>query len=91
MVASYGAGTNDFSINKSPATVAAARLGGFEGMTAGIGPAISYSYSVGGLDLAAEAKWLPEVGVTNRLSGNTVWFKLVVSFGANKENPLDAL
>jgi hypothetical protein len=43
------------------------------------------------LDLAAEVKWLPEIGVTNRLSGNTVWFKLAVSFGANKENPLDAL
>src|SRR5262249_7398788 len=68
-----------------------ARLGGFEGMTAGIGPEISYAYSVGGLDLAAEVKWLPEIGVANRLSGNTVWFKLAVSFGANKENPLDAL
>jgi hypothetical protein len=67
-----------------------ARLGGFEGMTAGIGPEISYAYSIGGLDLAAEAKWLPEIGVTNRLSGNTVWFKLALSFGANKENPLEA-
>ena len=60
-------------------------------MTAGIGPAISYAYGVGGLDLAAEVKWLPEIGVSNRLDGNTVWFKLAVSLGANQENPLDAM
>jgi hypothetical protein len=43
------------------------------------------------LDIAAEVKWLPEIDVTNRLSGNTVWFKLAVSLGANQENPLDAM
>jgi hypothetical protein len=41
--------------------------------------------------LAAEFKWLPEIDVTNRLSGNTIWFKLAVSFAANHENPLDAM
>jgi hypothetical protein len=60
-------------------------------MTAGVGPAISCAYSVGGLDLAAEVKWLPEIGVTNRLSGDTVWFKLAISLGANQKNPLDAM
>ncbi len=86
-----GAGANGFFYQQITGDGGSgARLGGFEGMTAGIGPVISYAYSFGGLDLAAEAKWLPEVGVTNRLSGNTVWFKLALSFGANKENPLEA-
>jgi hypothetical protein len=38
-----------------------------------------------------EVKWLPEIDVANRLSGNTAWFKLAVSLGANQENPLDAI
>jgi hypothetical protein len=37
------------------------------------------SLGIRGLDLAAEVKWLPEIDVANRLSGNTVWFKLAVS------------
>ena len=60
-------------------------------MTAGIGPEVSFAYSVGGLDVAAQVKWLPEIGVSNRLSGDTVWFKLAVSWGANREDPLHAL
>lgn len=40
---------------------------------------------------SAEVKWLPEIGVTNRLNGDTVWFKLAVSFGANQESPLDTM
>jgi hypothetical protein len=87
-----GAGANGFFYQQITGdSGSGARLGGFEGMTTGIGPAISYAYSVGGLDLAAEVKWLPEIGVTNRLSGNTVWFKLAISLGANQENPLHAL
>jgi hypothetical protein len=45
-----------------------ARLGGFEGMTAGIGPVFSYAYQIGDFDLAAEVKWLPELRVDNRLN-----------------------
>jgi len=87
-----GAGANGFFYQQITGDGGSgARLGGFEGMTAGIGPAISYAYSVGGLDVAAEFKWLPELGVTNRLSGNTLWFKLAISFAANHEDPLHAL
>jgi hypothetical protein len=87
-----GAGANGFIYQQiSGDGDSGARLGGFERMTAGIGPAISYAYGVRGLDLAAEVKWLPEIDVTNRLSGDTVWFKLAVSLGKNRENPLDAL
>jgi hypothetical protein len=50
-----------------------------------------HAYGIRGLDLAAEVKWLPEIDVTNRLSGDTVWFKLAISVGKNQENPLDAL
>jgi len=68
-----------------------ARLGGFEGMTTGIGPDFSYAYKIGDFDLAGEVKWLPELGVANRLNGNTVWFKLGVSWGPTPASPLASL
>ncbi len=86
-----GAGANGFFYQQITGDGGSgARLGSFEGMTTGVGPVISYAYSVRNLDLAAEVKWLPEIDVTNRLSGNTVWFKLALSLGANQENPLEA-
>ena len=87
-----GAGANGFFYQQITGdSGSGARLGSFEGMTAGIGPEISYAYSVGGFDVAAEFKWLPEIGVSNRLNGNTLWFKLAVSLGANQEDPLQAM
>jgi hypothetical protein len=68
-----------------------ARLGSFEGMTAGIGPDFSYAYKVGDFDLAGEVKWLPELGVDNRLNGNTVWFKVGLSYAAKQAEPLAGL
>jgi hypothetical protein len=65
-----------------------ARLGGFEGMTTGVGPVVSYAYRLGKFDLAAEVKWLPEIDVTNRLSGNIVWFKIGLSYAQQPENPV---
>jgi hypothetical protein len=65
-----------------------ARLGSFEGMTTGVGPVVSYAYSLGKFDLAAEVKWLPEIDVTNRLSGNIVWFKIGLSWAQQPESPL---
>ena len=71
-----GAGANGFFYQQITGdSGSGARLGSFEGMTAGIGPAISYAYSVGGLDVAAEFKWLPEmmyrIGSTAILSGSS--------------------
>ena len=87
-----GAGANGFFYQQITGdSGSGAKLGGFEGMTAGIGPAISYAYGVGGLDVAAEVKWLPEIGVSNRLNGDTVWFKLAISWSTNREDPLHAL
>ena len=57
-----------------------AKLGGFEGMTAGIGPSFSYAYKIGDCDLAGEVKWLPEVDVSNRLKGDYLWVKLGIVF-----------
>jgi len=68
-----------------------AKLGSFEGMTAGIGPCFSYAYQIGDLDLAGEVKWLPELGVDNRLNGNTVWVKLGASWGPKPETPLESM
>lgn len=59
-------------------------------MTTGVGPALSYAYEIGDADLAAEVKWLPEIGTSNRLNGDTVWFKVAVSWGTKQESPLEA-
>lgn len=87
-----GAGANGFFYQQvSGDGGSGAHLGGFEGMTTGIGPVLSYAYEIGDLDLAAEAKWLPEIGTSNRLKGDAVWFKLAVSFGTRKSAPLGAM
>jgi hypothetical protein len=59
-------------------------LGGFEAMTTGVGPDLSYAYKnpAAGLTIGGDVKWLPELSVSNRLSGNIVWLKLVVAWGA---------
>ena len=57
-----------------------AKLGGFEGRTIGVGPVLSYVHKVGKTDLVAEVKWLPELEVTKRLKGDTIWFKLALVF-----------
>lgn len=56
-----------------------AKLGSFEGMTVGIGPVLSYVYPLGKANLAAEAKWLPELDTNNRLKGDIAWLKLAVN------------
>jgi hypothetical protein len=68
-----------------------AKLGGFEGMTTGIGPIFSYAYKFGDCDVAGEVKWLPELGVDNRLNGNTVWVKLGISWGPKPTSPLESM
>jgi hypothetical protein len=56
-------------------------LGSFEGRTQGVGPVLSYiSPPICGQTILAEVKWLPELDVKNRLSGDYVYFKLVWAF-----------
>ncbi len=57
-----------------------ARLGGFEGKTAGVGPVLSYVTKVCDRDLVLEVKWLPEMDVENRLAGDFVWVKAALIF-----------
>lgn len=86
-----GAGANGFFYQQITGDGGSgARLGSFEGMTTGVGPVLSYVYQIGDLDVAAEAKWLPEIATTNRLNGNIVWCKLAFSFGTTQVNPLEA-
>lgn len=57
-----------------------ARLGGFQGMTVGVGPVLSYTRKICRTDLVAEVKWLPELESDNRLNGDFIWFKLALVF-----------
>jgi hypothetical protein len=57
-----------------------ARLGDFQGRTAGIGPVLTYILPRGKDTLVAELRWLPELEVHNRLEGDYVWLKVVYQF-----------
>ena len=45
-----------------------------------MGPVLSYACKVGGRDLVAEVKWLPEFDVEKRTKGDYIWFKLGLVF-----------
>ncbi|MGH7933328.1 MAG: SphA family protein [Candidatus Binataceae bacterium] len=71
-----GAGANRFFYRQITEDCGSgARLAGFEGMTTGIGPVLSYAYEIGDADLAAEVKWLPEIG--------TQTGSMAIRFGSN--------
>jgi hypothetical protein len=55
-------------------------LGDFKGRTIGVGPVVSLITKVGGKDLVAEVKWLPELDVEKRVKGDYIWFKLALVF-----------
>ena len=57
-----------------------AKLGGFEGRTTGIGPALGYILPCGESAFVAEARWLPELNTKRRLEGDFFWLKLVYQF-----------
>lgn len=87
-----GAGVNGFFYQQITGdSGGGAKLGGFEAMTTGVGPVVSYAYKIGDFDVAGEAKWLPEFDVTNRLNGNTVWVKLGVSWSPIRTSPLEGM
>jgi hypothetical protein len=76
-----GAGVNAFYFQQVTADSGAPdMIGDFKGMSMGIGPVISYVIKVGGADIAAELKWLPELDTENRLEGDYIWLKLAVAF-----------
>jgi len=57
-----------------------ASLGGFEGRSIGIGPALGYILPVGENTLVVEARWLPELDTRRRLEGDFLWLKVVYQF-----------
>jgi hypothetical protein len=76
-----GAGASAFYYQQISAdSGSGAKLGDFEGHTAGVGPVVSYAHKVGNADLAAEVKWLPELDVEKRTKGDYVWVKVGVVF-----------
>ena len=79
-----GVGANGFYYQQTTAdSSSGAQLGGFEGRTLGVGPVLSYTKKVGRAqksDLVVEVKWLPELDVRKRLTGDTLWIKLAVAF-----------
>jgi hypothetical protein len=76
-----GLGVNGFYYQQvSGDSGSGAVLGDFKGRTMGFGPVLSYATKVWKKDLVAELKWLPEMNTENRLSGNYIWFKVVMQF-----------
>ena len=59
---------------------AGATFGDFKARTTGVGPVFSYIGKAGGNDLLTEFKWLHEMGVEKRLSGDTLFLKVAMKF-----------
>lgn len=77
----FGLGANAFYYQQITGdSGSGARLGAFKGMTAGVGPVLSYVGHVGDNKLLAELKWLPEMDVDKRMKGDYIWFKLGAAF-----------
>ncbi len=57
-----------------------ANLGDFKVEANGIGPVVSFKSSVAEHDLIAELKWLHEFENKKRLEGDTIYFKLIMTF-----------
>lgn len=79
-----GVGANSFYYQQTTAdNGSGAKLGGFEGRTMGVGPVVSFAKKVGRAknnDLVVEVKWLPELDVNKRLTGDTLWVKVALAF-----------
>lgn len=57
-----------------------ASLGGFRGLTSGVGPVLSYILPVDESAFVIEARWLPELDTRNRLEGDYFWLKAAYQF-----------
>ncbi|MBV8275960.1 MAG: transporter [Verrucomicrobia bacterium] len=76
-----GVGANVFYYQQISAdSGSGAKLGSFEGNTAGVGPVVSYARNIGKVDVVGEVKWLPEFSVDKRLKGDYLWVKLGLVF-----------
>jgi hypothetical protein len=57
-----------------------AQFGSFRGLTAGVGPVLTYVLPWNEDTLVAELRWLPELAVERRLKGDYVWLKIAFQF-----------
>lgn len=64
----------------TPDTGSGARLGAYMSQSAGIGPAISYAATLGGVNVLLESKWLHDVAAQNRMTGDMVYGSFAVKF-----------
>lgn len=76
-----GVGLNAFALHQvTPDTGSGAVLGGFDGRSLGIGPALTYIAPLPKGSLALEARWLPELETQNRVRGDYFWLKGAIQF-----------
>lgn len=57
-----------------------ATLGEFKAQANGLGPVLSYTKAVDGVNIIAEVKWIKEFSNNNRLEGDILWLKIVARF-----------
>jgi len=76
-----GIGVNGFFYQQvSGDSGSGARLGDFEGRTAGVGPIVTLIMIIGKSALTVQVKWLPELDTRNRLEGDWVWVSAAYKF-----------
>jgi len=76
-----GVGANGFYYQQITGdSGAGARLGSFKTQSYGVGPTLSYIHQFNKVDLAFEAKWLPQLNVQNTTKGDYIWVKVMLIF-----------
>jgi hypothetical protein len=64
----------------TPDTGSGAKLGAYMSQAAGIGPAVTYTATLGKTNVTLFAKWLHDVHAQNRLSGDMIYGSFVLAF-----------
>jgi len=64
----------------TPDTGSGAKLGAYMSQAAGIGPAVTYTATLGNAQVTLFAKWLHDVHAKNRLSGDMIYGSFVLAF-----------
>ncbi len=64
----------------TPDTGAGAKLGAYMSQAAGLGPAVTYTATLGRTNVTLFAKWLHDVHAVNRLAGDMIYGSFVLAF-----------
>lgn len=74
-----GAGASAFYLKQITGdSGSGARLGGFEAMTYGVGPTVSYFHKIRKMTLFADCSWLPQLHADNTTKGNFFWARVTL-------------